>query len=256
VTTSSGSSFIDVDITRETAVITIRRPEKLNALDVPTRVELARSIRAHGSGNTVRGIVITGEGRAFSAGEDLSSAVSGANGNVLASLDTFHDITRAILATKVPVVAAINGLAVGGASEIAISCDARIGTPASEYFMPENSIGLSISNASSLLLRRLVGHHATRIVLGSPRIKADEAHRIGLLDELVVPEDLIQRSIDIVREWSPEGGATPGHLSLLRPSPEEVSIAIARENAVAQELWDDGVIGAGVDRFWEAKGAK
>lgn len=251
-TSSDRSSFIDVEITRDTAVITLRRPEKLNALDVLTRIELARTIRAHGTGEGVRGIVLTGEGRAFSAGEDLRAA-SAYDGDVLATVDTFHDITRAIFETKVPVIAAVNGLAVGGASEIAYSCDGRIGTSNSEYFMPENRIGLVISNASSLLLRRLVGHHAHRIVLASPRITAEEAHRIGLLDELVPPAELIERAIDVVHEWTPTGGATAAHLALLRPLSEEVGAAMSRENDAAEALWASGAVSAGVERFWNTK---
>jgi enoyl-CoA hydratase/carnithine racemase len=254
VTTSPDrASHLDVAIERETAVITFRRPEALNALDVPTRLELARLIRQHGSSGEVRGIVLTGEGRAFSAGEDLKAVSTSSDADPLAAVETFHDVTRAILETRVPVVAALNGIAVGGASEVAMSCDLRIGATTAEFFMPENGIGLTISNASSLFLRRLVGRHATRIVLGSRRLGADEAHQIGLLDEVVATDELISRSIDVVHELTPEGGATAYHLALLRPSPEEVEAAIARENVAALEAWNNGVIAAGVERFWATK---
>lgn len=249
------SGFVDIETVREIAVITFRRPEKLNALSKEMRIEIAALIRHHGDGTRARGIVLTGTGRAFSAGEDLSATSAEDNTGVLNAVESFHDITRAILGTQVPVIAAVNGLAVGGASEVTMCCDGRIGTENSEYYMPENGIGLTISNASSILLRRLVGNHAHRIVLGSPRIHAAEALEIGLLDQIVAVDQLIETAIDLIWSWTPEGGATPAHLQLLRPDPADIEAAIARENVAAQQVWDSGVLEAGIDRFWETKAA-
>lgn len=250
---ASGAGHLDVDVMRGVAVLTLRRPEKLNAMDVATRLRLATVIREFGTGDSVRGIVLTGEGRAFSAGEDLASAPS-TDAEFEEAFASFHDITRAILQTRVPVVAAVNGLAVGGASEITLCCDARIGTPATEYYQPENSRGITISNASSVLLRRLVGSHAMRMVLGSPRVRADEALRIGLLDEIVEPDALIGRAVDTVVEWTPQGNTTALHLALLRPQAEEIEAAFAREDLAARTSWESGVLGAGIKGFWSARG--
>ncbi|CAL9593047.1 AMP-binding protein [Streptomyces sp. enrichment culture] len=248
-----GGGSLDVDVVRDVAVLTLRRPEKLNALDVPTRRRLAALVREFGTGDRVRGIVLTGEGRAFSAGEDLRCAPT-TDAGVREAFESFHDITRAILRTRVPVVAAVNGLAVGGASEITLCCDTRIGTPATEYYQPENGRGLTVSNASSVLLGRLVGSHAMRLVLGSPRIGADEALRIGLLDEIVEPGALIGRAVDTVVDWTPEGNTTALHLALLRPRPEEIEAAFAREDLAAREAWESGALSAGIEGFWSARG--
>ncbi|MGW0188825.1 AMP-binding protein [Streptomyces sp. NPDC003362] len=250
---ASGGGFLDVDVVRDVAVLTLRRPGKLNAMDVATRLRLAAVVREFGAGDRARGIVLTGEGRAFSAGEDLQSAPS-TDAELREAFESFHDITRAILQTRVPVVAAVNGLAVGGASEITLCCDARIGTRATEYYQPENGRGLTISNASSVLLGRLVGSHAMRLVLGSPRIGADEALRIGLLDEIVEPDALIGRAVDTVIEWTPEGNTTALHLALLRPRAEEIEAAFGREDLAARQAWDSGVLSAGIESFWSAKG--
>ena len=251
-----GTPHLGVDVVDHVAVMTFRRPERLNALNLETRLQLARRIREHGTGDGVRGIVLTGTGRAFSAGEDLAEIDVEDRSGLVEAVEIFHDITRAILGTRVPVIAAVNGLAVGGASEVSMCCDARIGSPDAEFYLPENGIGLAISNASSLLIRRLVGRHATRIVLASPRIKADEALEIGLLDEIVSSEALIGRAVAQVHEWTPAGGATAAHLALLRPSPEEIAAAIARENVAAAEAWDSGATRAGIDRFRAAKKRK
>ncbi|HEY3561299.1 MAG TPA: enoyl-CoA hydratase/isomerase family protein [Kribbella sp.] len=244
--------FLDVEFVREVAVVTFNRPEKLNVLNVDARLRLAAQIRELGAGETVRGIVLTGAGRAFSAGEDLRHAPS-TEAEVRRAFESFHDITRAILATQVPVVAAVNGIAVGGASEITLCCDARIGTAAAEYYQPENGRGLTISNASSVLLPRLVGSHAMRLVLGSPRIGAEEALRIGLLDELAEPAALRDRAIDTVREWTPEGNTTALHLALLRPQADEIEAAFAREDEAARIAWRSGALSAGVEAFWSSR---
>ncbi|MBE1577771.1 AMP-binding protein [Amycolatopsis roodepoortensis] len=244
--------FLGIDVVRGVAVLTLRRPEKLNAMDVATRRRLASVIREFGTGETVRGIVLTGEGRAFSAGEDLHSAPSTEAG-MREAFASFHDITRAILETRIPVVAAVNGIAVGGASEITLCCDTRIGTPETVYYQPENGRGITISNASSVLLRRLIGNHAMRVVLGSPRIGADEALRIGLLDEIVEPGALIDRAVDTVVAWTPEGNTTALHLALLRPPAEDVEAAFAREDLAAAQAWESGALAAGIQAFLSTK---
>ncbi len=252
MSTHPNGEFIDVAVVRDVAVLTLDRPHKLNALDVPTRLRLAALLRELGTGERVRGIVLTGRGRAFSAGEDLQQSPTN-DAEVTQAFESFHDITRAVLETRVPVIAAVNGIAVGGASEITLCCDARIGTPATEYFQPENMRGLTISNASSLLLRRLVGNHAMRMVLGGPRIPSDEALRIGLLDEVVEPDALVDRAIDTAHAWTPEGGTTALHLALLRPALPEVEAAFAREDQAAREAWESGLMTAGVAGFWTTK---
>ncbi|MFF0558074.1 AMP-binding protein [Streptomyces sp. NPDC004266] len=249
---ASSADVLDVDVVRGVAVLTLRRPEKLNAMDVATRRRLAHVIREFGAGENVRGIVLTGEGRAFSAGEDLQAAPTSYE-EMREAFETFHDITRAVVETRVPVIAAVNGLAVGGASEITLCCDARIGSPAAEYYQPENGRGITISNASSLLLTRIVRNHAMRMVLGSPRIGAEEALRIGLLDEVVAPGELVDRAVDLVVEWTPENNTTALHLALLRPRLDEIEQAFAREDAAAREIWESGVFRAGIEGFWTAK---
>ncbi|MFD8009799.1 AMP-binding protein [Streptomyces sp. NPDC058955] len=249
------TDFLGIDVVRGVAVLTLRRPEKLNALDVATRLRLASAVREAGTGENVRGIVLTGEGRAFSAGEDLRS-VPTSYAELRTAFESFHDITRAIVQTRVPVIAAVNGLAVGGASEITLCCDARIGTPATEYYQPENGRGITISNASSLLLPRIVRNHAVRTVLGSPRIGAEEALRIGLLDEIVAPDELLDRAVDLVVEWTPENNTTALHLALLRPRLDEIEQAFAREDDAARKTWESGVFSAGIEGFWTAKDAR
>lgn len=243
---------LDLAIDRDVAVLTLNRPAKLNALTVATRVQLAASIRELGSGGSVRGIIVTGQGRAFSAGEDLNAAPTSYT-EMREAFATFHDITRAIVQTVVPVVAAVNGLAVGGAAELTLCCDTRIGTPTTEFYQPENHRGLIISNASSLLLGRLIGHRAIPLILGARWIDAHEALRIGLLDEIVASETLIDQSIELVRRWTPDPRTTALHLQLLRPRLDDIESAFVQEDLAARTAWESGAVTDGVRRFWASK---
>lgn len=247
-------NYLDVRIDDDVAVLTLNRPAKLNVLDVATRVLLAQTIRHFGTGDLVRGIVLTGTGRAFSAGEDLQ-AVPSTYAEIREAFATFHDITRAILETKIPVIAAVNGIAVGGASEITLCCDGRIGSRTAEYFQPENHRGIIISNASSFLMGLLVRNHAMRIILGSQRIGAEEALRIGLLDEIVAPEALVGRAVEVVRQWNSDPRITALHLGLLRPQPADIEAAFAREDDAAREAWESGAFSEGIEGFWTSKNA-
>jgi enoyl-CoA hydratase/carnithine racemase len=243
------SGYIDVTVRQDVAVVTLNRPKALNALTADMRRELAAVLRHHGDGRLVRGVVVTGTGRAFSAGEDLHEAASRPEGGLVGEVEIFHDITRAALETQIPVVAALNGIAVGGASEMTLCFDARIGTPAAEYYFPENDLGLSISNAASVLLPRLVGSKAMGLVLGSARINARDALALGLLDEIVEPAELTDAAIGIVHRWTRPGTATAVHLRLLRPSPQDVERAIAAETEAARVVEANGIARAGIDRF-------
>jgi enoyl-CoA hydratase/carnithine racemase len=243
------SGNIDVAVPEDVAVVTFRRPQKLNALTGDMRRELAAILRHFGTGDSVRGIVLTGTGRAFSAGEDLTAAAELPEGGLVSEDELFHDITRAALETRVPLVAALNGIAVGGACEMTLCFDARIGTPAAEYFFPENNLGLTISNAASALLPQLVGHKAMRLVMESARINAQDALSFGLLDEIVEETDLVETAIRMIHRWTRPGAATAAHLQLLRPPLAAIEQAIAVETEAARSVDQTGIAHAGINQF-------
>lgn len=244
----SGTGHVGVAVREDVAVITLQRPEKLNALTADMRRELASLLRQFGDGETARGIVLTGAGRAFCAGEDLAAAALLPPGGLAGEIELFHDITRAALTTRVPVVAAVNGIAVGGACEMILCFDARLGSPAAEFFLPENGLGLTISNAASVLLPRLVGQRALRLVIEGPRIGAAEALAAGLLDE-IVPDGLTEAAVALVHRWTKPGSATAAHLELLRPPLALLEPAMAAETEAARQVDAAGLAQAGISRF-------
>ncbi|HKA85232.1 MAG TPA: enoyl-CoA hydratase/isomerase family protein [Acidimicrobiales bacterium] len=229
----------------DVAVLRLDRPAKLNALTPAMLPAIAAGIRDLADGSA--GLVLTGTGRAFSAGDDLDATADLDRTGFYAVIAGFQEMTRAVLDTEVPVVAALNGLAVGGAAELTLACDARVGSPQAGFYFPENGIGLTISNGSTYLLPRILGPQALPLVLAGGRVDAVDAGRLGLLTEIA--DDPMERAVEMVRAWGADGHATGWHLRLMRPDPTAVEAAMARETVAAMEVFDAGIATAGAAAF-------
>jgi enoyl-CoA hydratase/carnithine racemase len=171
-----------VNLTREGTAAWIRwsRPERLNAFD-PEALHLLGDLLAEAASTDARTIVCFGEGGAFSSGDDLRETAAMDQAKWRRTLEAFNRLTREIVAAPQPVIAAVDGVCVGGAFEFAFACDVRVATPGSRFGCPEVAVGLSISNGFSLLAPR----SARRLVLTGALIGADEALRLGLVDLVV-----------------------------------------------------------------------
>ena len=253
----SRSGHVVMDSEGPVAIVKFDRADKLNALTVPMLEDVAGALKWLGSGEEAGAIVVTGAGRAFSAGDDLPATESLSRDDFERLLDRFQALTRAVLTSRVPVIAALNGIAVGGAAEFTLACDARVGYPGADYLFPENEVGLTISNASTYLLPRLVGSRALPLVLDARRIDGTEAHRLGLIDHFVETQDeVVPKAVEIANRWIERGLATPFHLKVLRPPMEEVEAAIARENEIGAGAWEAGTAHEGIARFLEEQKAR
>jgi enoyl-CoA hydratase/carnithine racemase len=156
------------------------RPERLNALD-PGALHALGDLLAEAASTDARAIVCFGEGGAFSSGDDLAATSAMDAEEWRRTLEAFNRLTREAASAPQPVIAAVDGVCVGGAFEFAYACDLRVATPRSRFGCPEVAIGLSISNGFSLLAPRV----ARRLVLTGELIVADEALRLGLVDAVV-----------------------------------------------------------------------
>lgn len=235
-------------------VITLNRPEKLNALTSEMLSGLSSALKKLGRSEGVAGIVVTGKGRAFTAGHDLSSSNQATDlDGVRAAAEAFHQVTLSCLEAKVPTIAAVNGIAVGGGFELTLAFDRRIGTPQTSVYLPENSLGLIISNASSLLLERAMGASAALdMVLGSRRFNSKDALAMGILDELV-DGDPVLAAVERIREYTSPDSSGLEHLRLLRPNLSEVRTAMDRETEAAISAWERGSTTRSVERQWGVK---
>jgi enoyl-CoA hydratase/carnithine racemase len=156
------------------------RPERLNAFD-PASLHLLGDLLAEAASTDARAIVCFGEGGAFSSGDDLRATTEMGAAEWRRTLEAFNRLTREVVAAPQPVLAAIDGVCVGGAFEFAFACDVRLATARSRFGCPEVAIGLSISNGFSLLAPRA----ARRLVLTGELVDAREALVLGLIDAVV-----------------------------------------------------------------------
>ena len=178
------------------AWITIHRPEKLNALDAETVDALAEAAERAIADRSIRVLVVTGAGeKAFVAGADIAA---------MARLDAIegqrfsrflHDRLDRLERSPKPVLAAINGFALGGGCELAMACHVRIASDRARFGQPEVNLGLIPGAGGTQRLQRLVGRgRALDLILGGHMIDAAEAHRIGLADR-VVPADELRAAV-------------------------------------------------------------
>ena len=156
------------------------RRERLNAFG-PEDLQQLGDLLAEAASSEARAIVVFGEGGAFSSGDDLAATAAMGLAEWRDTLEAFNRLTREVAAAPQPVIAAIDGVCVGGSFEFAYACDIRVATPRSRLGCPEVSIGLSISNGFSLLAPRA----ARRLVLTGELVDGEEALRLGLVDALV-----------------------------------------------------------------------
>lgn len=190
-----------VEIREAVAVITLNRPKVLNALNAATLNELGEALGELSADTAVRAILLTGAGeKAFAAGADIQelAQVSALDGQALALrgqrlFDRIENCGK-------PVIACINGFALGGGCELALACTFRIASETAKFGQPEVKLGLIPGYGGSQRLPRLVGKGAAlRMILTGEMIPALEALRIGLVEEVVAPDQLLTRGEQIAR---------------------------------------------------------
>ena len=184
------------------AYITLNRPKVLNALNTPTWSDLAASFKEARGDAEVRGVILTGAGdRAFIAGADISELAHLDGVDAQESSRFGQGVLDLIETLGKPVIAAINGFALGGGCETALACTLRLAVPTARFGQPEVKLGLLPGGGGTQRLPRLVGKgHALQLILSGEPIDAAEAHRIGLVNEIVPAADLIARAETILAQ--------------------------------------------------------
>jgi 2-(1,2-epoxy-1,2-dihydrophenyl)acetyl-CoA isomerase len=178
------------------AFVTLDRPDVLNAFDEVLGRELLDVIGAASSNEEIRCIVMTGAGRAFSAGEDLGALMShyeaGRAPDHAAILSArYNPLIRALRGAPKPIVAAVNGVAAGAGASIALACDFRVASQNAKLVFAFTKVGLVPDSAAAWLLARMVGEAtALELVTTGRTVTADEALKLGLFTSVVAPDEL------------------------------------------------------------------
>ena len=184
------------------ALLTLSRPDRLNALTFRMFAELRRCCDDLTRDDGVRVVVLTGAGRAFCAGLDLDDAATLpdlSTAEMLRGQESWADAVTAFRRIPQPVVAAVNGVAAGAGFSLALAADFRYASPAARFNAAFVKIGLTGGDCgSSWALPRVVGlGHASEILLTGRMVDADEAARIGLVNRVVPAEELLDASLDL-----------------------------------------------------------
>jgi enoyl-CoA hydratase/carnithine racemase len=184
------------------AYVTVNRPKVLNALNTPTWTDLKAAFEDARDDVTVRGVILTGAGdKAFIAGADISELAHATAFEAERSSRFGQEVLDLIENLGKPVIAAVNGFALGGGCETAMACTIRIAVETARFGQPEVALGLVPGGGGTRRLPRLVGKgRALQLILSGEMISAPEAHRIGLVNEVVPPAELIARAEAILKK--------------------------------------------------------
>jgi enoyl-CoA hydratase len=184
------------------AYVTVNRPKVLNALNTPTWADLRTAFDDARDDPAVRGIILTGAGeKAFIAGADISELSHATALEAEESSRFGQKVLDLIENLGKPVIAAVNGFALGGGCETAMACTIRIAVESAKFGQPEVKLGLLPGGGGTQRLPRLVGKgRALQLILTGGMISAQEAYRIGLVNEIVPTTELIPRAEEILKQ--------------------------------------------------------
>ncbi len=188
------------------AVIKVNRPEKLNALDSETLGELADALETAGRDPEVSVVVLTGEGRAFVAGADISEMAAMGPREALEFARLGHRVGEIVERLPKPVIAAVNGFALGGGCELALSCDFIHASSKAKFGQPEVKLGVIPGHGGTQRLMRRVGRAmAAEMILTGRIYTAEQAKDMGLVNQVHEPDRLMPAVMELAREMADMG---------------------------------------------------
>lgn len=195
------SSTLLFELTDRIARVTVNRPDKLNALNAIVIAELGDAVTRIETDSAVRGVLVTGAGsKSFVAGADINELTEqGTQGGRTRAL-VGHQVFRRLERCGKPVVAAVNGFALGGGCELAMACHLRVASETARFGQPEVKLGIAPGYGGTVRLPRLVGRaRALELLLTGEMIDAQEALRIGLVNRVVPAERLLTEAEALLR---------------------------------------------------------
>jgi enoyl-CoA hydratase/carnithine racemase len=206
-------SSINLEIEDDIATITLNKPENMNALDLKMAGELLDALEKCESNDALRVIVLRGEGKAFSAGGDIKEMMDTKehSSRLFEMSESIQKCAMRIREIKKPVIAAINGFAVGAGCSLAMSCDLRIASKKAKFNMGFVNVGLA-PGCGTYFLPKLVGHSkAFELLFLGNTIDSAEAERIGLVNKVVEKEELYSTVDEIAKKLAKSAPVAMGY---------------------------------------------
>ena len=185
-----------VEIEKPIAIVTVNRPDKLNALNLETVDELGAAFAMLDANDDVRAIIMTGAGeKAFVAGADITEFRGQAAHDMVPFAKKGHDSARIMESIGTPIIAAVNGYALGGGCEMAMACDMRFASEKAKFGQPEILLGLIPGMGGTQRLARLVGQGIAReLIYTGEQITAQRAYEIGLVNRVYPADQLMEET--------------------------------------------------------------
>ena len=239
------------------AVVTLNRPEVLNALNEETMKELGSAMSECKQDGTVRVVILTGVGdKAFIAGADINEFVGKSPAMIMGFAELGHNVVRIMETMGKPIVAAVNGYALGGGLEISMACDMRFASDKARFGQPEILLGLIPGMGGTQRLSRLVGIGLAReLIMSGEQVTAQRAYEIGLVNRVFPAEQLMEETKKFAQRLA---GLPPFALRMAKYA-INYGYDLALENANSLELqcfsqcWSTEDLKEGVAAFLEKR---
>jgi 2-(1,2-epoxy-1,2-dihydrophenyl)acetyl-CoA isomerase len=251
--------------TREGDVLTLtmNRPDRLNALDTELATGLVEALKRGSEDETVRAIVLTGAGRGFCSGGDLvllrDARARGAGAELKAILHAGSEIVLTMGQMPKPVIAAVNGPAVGAGMNLALACDIRIASERAQFAQSFARVGLVPDFGGTWLLPRLVGPgRAAELFITADALNAEEAQRMGIVDHVVTHDSLAQEAAAMAARLA---AAPPLVVRAIKKMLhgshiEEIRSALREEEKFQEECYRSEDCAEGLNAFFEKRAPK
>jgi len=194
-------THLTLDVRDGIAYLTVDRADKLNALNGALIEDLGHAARHIATDTAIRGAILTGSGaKAFVAGADIGEMADQTPQEALERARRGQEVFRSLERCGKPVIAAVNGFALGGGCELAMACHLRVASTSAKFGQPEVKLGICPGYGGTVRLPRLVGKgRAIDILITGRMVEAEEALRIGLVDRVVAPEKLLEECEGLLR---------------------------------------------------------
>lgn len=192
---------IKYEVSEGIGVVTINRPKAMNALNGQVLDELYSAFSEFEKDDAARVAIVTGEGKAFVAGADIAQMYKQTPIEGRGLIAKGHKVMNYMESIEKPIIAAVNGFALGGGCELAMACDFRIASEKAKFGQPEVNLGIIPGFGGTQRLARLVGKGMAKyLIMTADMIDAAEAHRLGLVEKVTAPDDLIPTCKEIANK--------------------------------------------------------